>query len=1666
MVDTCPTQEQLERMLVDSLAGAEAEAVERHVAGCDLCQRALEVLTAEDPTDALIAPGVRIPDSAEGDTVADRLRGTATPEMDPITQEGRPPPGLDATIAAKLASDPKVSPSSRWPAIPGYEIQEELGRGGMGVVYLARQVKAKRLVALKMILNTTLPCAEDRLRFEIEAAALAQLKHPNIVAVFEVGAFEDQPYFSLEYVNGGTLAQALASDERLLSARRAAAMVETLARAVHSAHQSGIIHRDLKPGNILLSRDRDVEPGATSDDPGWGTIKIADFGLAKHVGGDNGVTQTGQVLGTPSYMAPEQASSAGHVGTPADVFALGAILHELLVGRPPFKADTPWETMMQLVHQPVLPPSHWRKGVPGDLETICLRCLEKDPHRRYAGANALAEDLRRYLANEPIRARRVGELERVWKWARRRPAIAGLLALVLVSLVAGTVVSTLFGLAARKQTQAAKTSEGQAQASAQVARDARDRAEAAAIEASRQATRSTTRTALAAAQAGEIDRGLFGLLDALEAAPNMSPEDRAFRVALARNLAGWQAAQPVLRHIFEHVEKTRFVGPGGRVLALISGHWLRRVDLVTGQPIGASDGREFPGEILDVSPDGMAVLVTDVTPTDRPTRRFGLHDMNTGRLRAEYRVPADRAAWRIDRTQFGPGNRVIAFAHGRARGESVTSCWRVDRGEMFEPRTESSERVIDQDLRLFHGRNGRSILGLVPAERNASPRASDGLKFWDVDAGRPIDGFEPEPGSSGSDWVFDGKALVTLSPDAQRKGSRVHWWDPNTGHTLRPSWRPVRALVAPTLTADGRTLVVGCDDGLVRWYDLASGRECGIALEATVTEIGPQGAFVLGLDQGELRVWQAARPLRPVPKDDAGTLRLNYMSLDVRRDDGAVLVGQNDETGTMGRFLHHAVFSRGFGKERGAQIFDVASGRPLGSPLYPCDRQSVFSRDGRLVAASRTSVLKHDVMEATLIGVWETGSGRPVVPPTRISHYVHAMAFSPDARVLAVGVVPGLFLFDVSTGRATRFLAQRGPIGRIEFSPDGRLVAAGSRSGWGHLQQGVAIWDRSTARPVGPLWQCKQLPFFRFSPDALSLSVLDIADRRVVRLDAATGRPMAEPRSLDDGRSLGPATVQDAYGFGNSAAFDFRPDGAALAECRLSTVVRQWEMATGQPIGPPLRHDSPVIWIEYSPDGLTLACGCTDGMVQLWDAPSGQPVGPALPHDLPLLGLRFTRDGRTLIVVMTDGRPNSWPVPGPIATDEPKLIRSWLETTRGVRGREKGEFLDPMSRTDWVEGRGRFRAEWPSAPATPDARAMLARWHAARAAAAERGGDGNAAHRHLDDLASLGAEDWLLHARRARVFVAEGRFREADAEYAQAAGLASPEDLIAWYWRAAFDARNQDRNQAAVWYMDRVAAVRPDDPKVFVQRAEMNDRLGRPAYAEADRRRALALGPDVATICDLAEDWAILGDWSMASELFELAVEHSRAGGTDAPSDSDTVSHHALTCLHNGDQGGYHRLCERSVAIGRDRDIGDPAMAYSLAGACVLAPGALDEPGRAVQLAERSLASFAASKLRGEVLTTLGGALYRAGRSSDAIARLQEGIQLRGGQSGPQDWAFLAMAHQAQGDNSQARTWLSRFHTRETTQFWDKIEIDLLRGEAEAKVLYDPVFPADVFKGR
>ena len=336
------------------------------------------------------------------------------------------------------------------PVVPGYEIVQEIGRGGMGIVYEARQLGLSRTVALKMILTGFQADTKDLARFRSEAAALARLQHPNIVQIYDVGEAAGRPFFVFEFVAGGSLAQHLSGTPQPV--RPAAQLAATLARAVHAAHESGVIHRDLKPANILL-RNESGGPVPRTAHLASLAPKITDFGLAKCVGGDGErpelreLTMTGDLLGTPNYMAPEQARvRRQRMGTSVDVYSLGAILYELLTGRPPFTGETPLNVVLQVLHNEPVSVTSLRPDVPRDLETICLKCLRKEPRQRYASALDLADDLQRFLRDEPVRARPVGPVEKLARLVRRHPAptlllAAGLLA-PLVALVTLSLLST------------------------------------------------------------------------------------------------------------------------------------------------------------------------------------------------------------------------------------------------------------------------------------------------------------------------------------------------------------------------------------------------------------------------------------------------------------------------------------------------------------------------------------------------------------------------------------------------------------------------------------------------------------------------------------------------------------------------------------------------------------------------------------------------------------------------------------------------------------------------------------------------------------------------------------------------------------------------------------------------------------------------------------------------------------------------------------------------------------------------------------------------------------------------------------------------------------------------------------------------------------------------
>jgi serine/threonine protein kinase len=452
---SCPCDETLARLLGDALTTGELDSLARHVEKCAPCQERLARLTGTPITEMWRRAEHPQQSSEAEEGLVRRLKLLPPYSAIPRLVHADRPAGASPPATVRTP----VTVVAEAPALAGFEIVGELGRGGMGVVYQARQVALQRSVALKMILNGAYAGPRELARFRAEAAVIARLQHPNIVQIYDVGESAGRPYFVLEFVVGGSLAQHLHGTPQLV--RPAAQMVETLARAVHVAHAHGVVHRDLKPANILLvptnhdstigtenaqnASARTAECGVLNAIP-----KITDFGVAKCVAADGAAsglrsaTSTGELLGTPHYMAPEQAATPRQpVGPATDVYALGAILYELLTGRPPFTGETTLDIVLQVLHNEPASVTSLQPNVPRDLETICLKCLQKDPHKRYGSALELAEDIQNFLRDQPIRARPIRPVERLWRWVRHHPVPAGLLAASLLAPVVALIALSL-----------------------------------------------------------------------------------------------------------------------------------------------------------------------------------------------------------------------------------------------------------------------------------------------------------------------------------------------------------------------------------------------------------------------------------------------------------------------------------------------------------------------------------------------------------------------------------------------------------------------------------------------------------------------------------------------------------------------------------------------------------------------------------------------------------------------------------------------------------------------------------------------------------------------------------------------------------------------------------------------------------------------------------------------------------------------------------------------------------------------------------------------------------------------------------------------------------------------------------------------------------------------
>ncbi|HLJ97940.1 MAG TPA: serine/threonine-protein kinase, partial [Gemmataceae bacterium] len=700
-----------------------------------------------------------------------------------------------------------------------------IARGGMGVVYKARQVSLNRIVALKMILAGQLASAADVQRFRTEAEAAANLDHPNIVPIYEIGEHQGQHYFSMKLIEGGSLGEQVARFSQ--DPTDAAQLLMTVARAVHHAHQRGILHRDLKPGNILVD--------------GQGQPHVTDFGLAKRVQGDSRLTQSGAIVGTPSYMAPEQARSEKVLTTAVDIYSLGAILYELLTGRPPFKAGTPLDTVLQVLEREPERPRVLNPRTDHDLETICLKCLEKEPHNRYGSAEAVAEDLERWLASEPIHARRTAAWERGLKWMQRRPAIAALTSLLAVSGVlgaGGVIWQWREAEAARQEALAKASAEEQAKTEAQQAQEAEERQRQQAQAALARAERSLYFQRIALAERYWLANNLGRAEEYLDACP------------LALRHWEWH----YLKHLC-HAEAVSLRGypnyeaaytPDGRLLATTGpDNTILLLDRATWQVARVLRGHQRPVEKLALSGDGRTLASVSQDGMIKLWSVESAQELRTWTARSVVDLAIDR-----------DGRRVAAATQRTAPyGGAELILHRPGEVILWDGEGQQLLRIPGAGTNVALSPDGKQIVSF--SENVLVPGGA--VRIWDATTGELVSTLRqlhyPQARTAFSQ---DGRWLVAVDDKT------AVLWDAATSKQLRSLTGHTSQINHVAFSHDGRRLATADREGMIKLWNPDRGEE----LFTYRAHKGPVGSVALSPDgqqlastgaDGTLRIWDATQ---------------------------------------------------------------------------------------------------------------------------------------------------------------------------------------------------------------------------------------------------------------------------------------------------------------------------------------------------------------------------------------------------------------------------------------------------------------------------------------------------------------------------------------------------------------------------------------------------------------------------------------------------------------------------------------------------------------------------------------------------------------------------------------------------------------------------------------
>ncbi len=1136
---TCPPDDALRRFL-DAEGGAEGASIESHLERCERCRQAAERLTL-DPT--LIPPPALPTDPLP---FLERLKRTP-PAAAPSPGE---PTHLD---------------------IPGYTLSRVIGRGGMGVVYEAVQESLGRTVAVKVLADGPFAPPGLRERFRREGRVIARLHHPNVVRVIEVGEADGTPYLVLEYVAGRSLAEQLTGVP--WTPRRSAEMVRTLAGAVHSAHEHGVIHRDLKPANVLLDGD---------------TPKVADFGLAGFLTADAppATRHSHGVLGTPEYAAPEQLGGSSRQSSArpaADVYSLGAILYELLTGRPPFSNANPVDTIAQSLYTDPIPPARLERGIPRDIETVCLKCLEKQPRRRYASAGDLADDLGRFLTGSPVAARPVGQVEHAARWLRRHPVhLASLLAAVTLVVVCG-VFLTLLWQSQVKQTAAERQARFTADSRAETEEKARRSA-------TRQLIEADIDLSLALCEQGEVARGLDGLKGIL-GREDVPPElDRMIRL----NIGGWGYRHATLladlpfgtavNHVALTPDGALLVAAGGRETTV----WETRTGKLRCGPLQLRK----PVVGVRVAPDGKMLVAF-----------AGAELLTCVPADGEFAVATETYPADVADVSFAPvgGRFAVATADGDVRllstkpGE-VSNRWRVTAAPTsvgFHP--DGSGLFVGTSTGVLEtlaltGADARTLAKLPAAVRRVS-------------------------------GTHSGKHVaVALANDS------IEILDAATGDSVSAPLNPRRPLRKMVLPATADVIVGGFGEGppynlgeCIGW-SLPQGRQQqtlafdGEVVDLAVSEDGYHLLAGGGHRSASLWVGHPWRP-NPIRLGDAG--HVCSVALDRRGLTAAVahLPGPRYSRPNQAcirvwelppdqRTGFHVPFD-------GLTNLAAATSAPV---LVAADRYGTVAGERPIGGATDRPGALAGERDGT-VAAWNSQTGEPIGPSLKLRDRVRSVAVHPAGELALALTNRGFHLIRLRTGDRREYTNVNN-YPKAAFSTSGDLFAVNSEN------KTVRVYR--TARPDEPLHVVPHGEFvngMHFSPDdrrvALcaidgTVSVWDFQEEREV-FRVATGNP------------------------GHAVAFS--PDGRTVAFAGRDRTLSLLNAETGETIRKPIPTADVVNRLTWTPENLILANG-VDGTVRLFDATTGRAVGPAFP--VTAAGSALSHTGECVFTGAPDSGIRGW----------------------------------------------------------------------------------------------------------------------------------------------------------------------------------------------------------------------------------------------------------------------------------------------------------------------------------------------------------------------------------------------------------------------------------------